>query len=92
MDKCCCRRNRSIDISENVVDLYTLNPKASILRSYGRSIESRPAQVDSGTEVEFTLGRSIAAISVNWNEGTGRCSLTTLRVFVECDITNLAFC
>lgn len=92
VDKCCCRSNTGADMSEDVADLHTLNLKASILRSYSRNIEPRPAQIDSGTEVKFTPGRSIAAITVNWNERTGRCSPTTLGIFVECDIKNLASC
>lgn len=36
--------------------------------------------MDSGTEVKFTLGRSIAAISIYWNDRTGRCSPTTLEI------------
>jgi hypothetical protein len=70
VDKGCCRSNTRADASENIANLHTLNLKASILRRYGRNIESRPAQIDSGAEVKFTPDRSVAAISVNWNERT----------------------
>lgn len=43
IDKCYCRSNTGVDMSKDVVDLYTLNLKASILRSYSRKIEPRLA-------------------------------------------------
>ena len=49
-------------MSENLADLHTLHLEANVLRRYGGNIETRPAQIDRGREVEFTPGRSIVVI------------------------------
>lgn len=77
--------DRRASRAKSITHLHTLDGEAGVLSGNSRDIETRPAVVDSGAEIELTPGGGVATVGVGGDRASGS-GETTVGVLIEGDI------